>query len=98
MNLYIYTMIAVFIFFNIAFFIGQSQKNNGLIDIAWGSGFVVLAITSYLVSPVWTIRSSILTLLVILWGLRLAYHLFKRNWGKSEDYRYVAMRKVDKGR
>lgn len=92
MNLYIYTMIAVFIFFNIAFAIGQSQKNNGLIDIAWGSGFVVLAVTSYLVSPVWTIRSTIVTILVVLWGLRLAYHLFKRNWGKKEDYRYVAMR------
>ena len=33
MNLYIYSMIAVFIFFNFAFAIGQSQKNNGLIDI-----------------------------------------------------------------
>ena len=92
MNLYIYTIIAVFIFFNIAFAIGQSKKNNGLIDIAWGSGFVVLAITSYLVSPVWTIRSGILTTLVTLWGLRLAYHLFKRNWNRDEDYRYVAMR------
>lgn len=92
MNLYIYTMIAVFIFFNIAFIIGQLKKNNGLIDIAWGSGFVVLAVTSYLLYPDSTIRSTIVTILVMLWGLRLAYHLFKRNWGKDEDYRYVAMR------
>ncbi|MDY0236139.1 MAG: DUF1295 domain-containing protein [Gudongella sp.] len=92
MNIYIFTMMAVFIFFNIVFVIAQSKKNNGLIDIAWGSGFVVLAITSYLISPIWTIRSAIVTTLVTLWGLRLAYHLFKRNWNKKEDYRYVAMR------
>src|SRR5665648_192243 len=92
MNLYIYTMVAVFIYFNIVFAIAQSQKNNGLVDVAWGLGFVVLAITSYLIYPNSTIRSTIVTILVMLWGLRLGYHLFKRNWNKKEDYRYVAMR------
>ena len=74
------------------FFIAQSKKNNGLIDVAWGFGFVVAAITSYIVSNNNTTRGLIITVLVILWGLRLSYHLFKRNWNKPEDYRYVQMR------
>jgi len=92
MNLYLITLLVVFIFFNIVFFIAQSKKNNGLIDVAWGSGFVVAAVTSYIISHNNTNRGLIITILVVLWGLRLSYHLFKRNWNKPEDYRYVQMR------
>jgi steroid 5-alpha reductase family enzyme len=31
--------------------------------------------------------------LTLIWGLRLAIHIFVRNRGKGEDYRYRAMRK-----
>jgi steroid 5-alpha reductase family enzyme len=31
--------------------------------------------------------------LVSIWGLRLTWHIFVRNRGKSEDYRYLAWRK-----
>ncbi len=92
MENYLVTLLVLFIYFNIVFAIAQSKKNNGLIDIAWGFGFVVVAVTSYLISAEYTLRGSIITILVLLWGLRLSWHLFKRNWNKKEDYRYVAMR------
>jgi steroid 5-alpha reductase family enzyme len=34
----------------------------------------------------------IVTLLVLLWGLRLSYHILVRNSGKGEDFRYKAWR------
>ncbi|WP_422486920.1 DUF1295 domain-containing protein [Gudongella sp. DL1XJH-153] len=92
MENYLVTLLVLFIYFNIVFAIAQSKKNNGLIDIAWGFGFVVVAVTSYLISAEYTLRGSVITILVLLWGLRLSWHLFKRNWNKKEDYRYVAMR------
>ena len=33
-----------------------------------------------------------MTGLVTVWGLRLFYHIIKRNWGKPEDFRYANWR------
>ena len=37
------TLVAVFTFFNLFYLIAQLKKNNGLADIAWGLGYVVVA-------------------------------------------------------
>lgn len=84
-------LLVLFLYFNIWFYIGQIKKNNGLVDIAWGLGFVVVAVFTFFLSEKAS-NNYIITLLVSLWGLRLGYYLFKRNWNKSEDYRYVNMR------
>jgi len=73
---------------------GTLLKNNSIVDIGWGIGFVILAwILFFLRLPATLARVSI-TLLVSLWGLRLFYHILKRNHGKPEDFRYVAFRKA----
>lgn len=92
LKVYVGTIIALWVFFSIAFLIAQAKENNGLQDIAWGAGFVVVALFSYFYSDTKSINGLIITILVILWGGRLAYHLFKRNWNAPEDKRYVAMR------
>lgn len=89
---YAIVLAALLAFFTIAFVIAQKKKNNGLIDIAWGMGFVVAALTSLIITSEPSVRGFLLTSLVLLWGLRLSYHLFRRNWNKEEDYRYRAMR------
>ena len=66
-------------------------KDASIIDIFWGFGFVVVAITCLAVTPktpyVW-----LLAALPIIWGLRLTAYLARRNLGHGEDRRYVAMR------
>jgi steroid 5-alpha reductase family enzyme len=80
------------LFFTITFFVAKSQKNNGLIDIVWGLGFVVSALMSYFVgNPTGTVP-KVMTLLVTIWGLRLSFYLARRNLGKPEDFRYADMR------
>lgn len=81
------------IYFTGLFFWAQYLKNNSIVDIAWGLGFVLVAITGYLRMSEPTLVSKITLLLVSVWGLRLSLHLAKRNIGKGEDYRYVNMRK-----
>lgn len=86
------TLIAVFIFFNIFYVIAQLKKNNGLADIAWGMGYVVVAWTMVLTDNLTHIHQWVITGLVTLWGIRLFLHIGVRNWSKPEDYRYVNMR------
>ena len=71
----------------------DSQDNYGLVDIAWGLGFVVVGWTSLIVSGQLRLQTTIILLFVSVWGLRLFWHLVKRNWNSPEDYRYVNMRK-----
>ena len=93
MNIYIEILLVLLAFFFVVFLIGQAKKNNGLVDIAWGLGFVIVGVYSFFASEFQTERAIVITILVALWGLRLGYYLFRRNWSKAEDYRYVNMRK-----
>ncbi len=90
--MFFYNLILLFVYFCLFFFLAQKKKNNALIDIAWGLGFVLIAIVNYLFSA-FDIRSNVVFILILLWGLRLSYHLFLRNWNKEEDFRYQEMRK-----
>lgn len=92
LNVYIGTILVLWVFFTLVFFIAQSKENNGLQDVAWGAGFVVVALFSYFFSKTESLNGTVITIFVILWGGRLTYHLFRRNWNKPEDRRYVAMR------
>lgn len=80
------------IHFIIWFIISQIKKNNGLIDIAWGSGIVVSAISSLFISNEFNILKIVITIITVFWGLRLSSYLFVRNFNKPEDYRYQKMR------
>jgi steroid 5-alpha reductase family enzyme len=78
------------------FIIGQILRDNSIVDIGWGISFAILALYSLLRGISlngFGIRSFLVTVLVVLWGGRLAYFIGKRNIGKPEDFRYVNMRK-----
>jgi steroid 5-alpha reductase family enzyme len=68
-------------------------RNASIVDITWGLGFVVVAWVVRLQGDTNTTRQWLLVAMVTIWGLRLAGHLFVRNHGEPEDYRYRAMRK-----
>ena len=91
----IYSSVAsiLVVYFIIWFIIAKVKNNYGLVDIAWGLGFVVVAWTSFFTTNEWRTQSLAILLLVSAWGFRLFWHLFKRNWNSPEDYRYVRMRK-----
>lgn len=90
---FIYIYLILFVYFTVWFIIGQIKKNNSLIDIAWGMSFIVTAISSLVLGGHYQLTQWILLIVVILWGTRLSFYLFKRNWSKTEDFRYQAMRK-----
>lgn len=70
-------------------------KNSSIVDIFWGTGFVILAWVSFFLTPDgFLARKLLLTILVTIWGLRLSIYILVRNWGKPEDFRYQAWRKA----
>ncbi|MBE0700660.1 MAG: DUF1295 domain-containing protein [Acholeplasmataceae bacterium] len=79
-------------FFTLFFIIAQLKKNNGLADMAWGLGFVVVAASSLIFSQNINLLSITISVLVMLWGFRLFFYIGLRNWNKPEDYRYVQMK------
>ncbi len=82
----------IFIYFLIFFLIGTIIKNNSIVDIGWGFGFVVTAWGLMILSANITITKILVNVLVSLWGLRLFYHILRRNVFAKEDFRYQKWR------
>jgi len=67
-------------------------RDASIVDVCWGTGFVLLACLYCVLSPTLTPRSWLVAALITLWGARLSLHISRRNRGKGEDVRYRAMR------
>ncbi len=90
---YFYFLGATLIFYmSFWFFVSLIKKRNDVADVAWGLGFVLLTWTSFFISQEGDLRGLIVSLMVSVWGIRLASHVYKRNKGKEEDYRYKKWR------
>lgn len=92
----------VLVFVSAVFIDARRLGRYDIVDIAWGLGFIVVALTTCAWQPhaadggLW--RTLLVTALVAIWGLRLSLHIFLR-WRKSkeEDRRYQTMRASWKG-
>jgi steroid 5-alpha reductase family enzyme len=84
----------VVLFFILVFLISVIKKDNSVVDVAWGLGFVIAAVTSLWSTRLFFDRQLMVTALVTLWGLRLSIHIYLRNRGKGEDFRYKAWREA----
>jgi steroid 5-alpha reductase family enzyme len=85
--------ITIFVYMTAAFVLAQLLRDNGVVDIAWGLGFIVVAGSLFARAPGLFPAKALVLALVLIWGLRLATHIFLRNLGKPEDFRYAAMRR-----
>lgn len=88
-----YTSLAMVLGVFMLFWFGIAvvKRRNDVADIAWGLGFILMAWTSFYVGRA-SIVGAIVGLLVTIWGVRLARHIYRRNHGKPEDARYQAWR------
>jgi len=74
--------------------VSLALKNSSIVDIFWGTGFVVVVWAAFLLTPGgFEMRKWLISILVTIWGLRLSLHILWRNWGKPEDFRYQVWRK-----
>ena len=80
-------------YFTTFFIVAQIIKNNSIVDIGWGFGFVIGAWTTLLITSEATVLSYVIVGFITLWGTRLSVRLLRRNYGKPEDFRYAQWRK-----
>jgi steroid 5-alpha reductase family enzyme len=102
LNTLLVSLAVIFTYFTILFVVAQLLNNNSIVDISWGPGFVLVALIQTLIAinnGVPILYPLAIMLPVGLWGLRLFWHIFQRNVGKPEDFRYVNFRKgwIEKG-
>ncbi|HSK11719.1 MAG TPA: DUF1295 domain-containing protein [Phnomibacter sp.] len=75
------------------YLISLVAKRNDVADIAWGLGFVTIAVYLYFTHPSY-LHSQMLYALVVIWGSRLSFYIGKRNAQKDEDFRYRKWREA----
>ncbi|KQY62614.1 hypothetical protein ASD30_23120 [Nocardioides sp. Root140] len=71
--------------------IGHRLGKVSVVDTSWGLGFVLIALVAAVLGDGADWRRWLLFALVGFWGLRLAWHMHRRNHGQPEDARYAAM-------
>jgi steroid 5-alpha reductase family enzyme len=69
------------------------KKNAGIMDVAWGLGFIFVAKILLFAVDRPSVIHKLVVLLIYIWGMRLAAHILLRSWGKGEDWRYAKWRK-----
>jgi steroid 5-alpha reductase family enzyme len=87
--------VLLFIYMVLWFLLARARKRLDTVDTAWGLGFVVAAWSAAVQEP--TSRSLLIAVLVSIWGIRLANHIYQRSKNRGDDPRYVEMSKKWKG-
>lgn len=87
-----WNIVAIMIIMFTGWIISLIHRNVTIVDSLWGLGFVIIAVITFFLSQGYPIRKGLITILVVLWGIRLVIYLTWRNWGTGEDPRYGSMR------
>lgn len=89
--------LAAAVVMTVLFFLGRWLKRIDVVDAGWGLSFIAIALTGFWLQDGRLLRwdpQALVTLLVIIWGGRLAWHIGRRILSTShEDERYVELRK-----
>ena len=93
MNPFLLSAICIFCFMCFMFVIALIKKDNSIVDIGWGIGFIIVALVTLFYFGYERRSQKLVTFLTIIWGLRLSLYILLRNWGKPEDFRYAKWRK-----
>ncbi|MEI6899151.1 MAG: DUF1295 domain-containing protein [Bacteroidota bacterium] len=92
MNFIVDVAIVIWFYMTIVFLLAVLKEDNSIVDFFWGLGFILVAFYSMVSCHNLTLHNSLLNLMILTWGVRLSFHIFIRNHGKPEDFRYKAWR------
>ncbi|MGI8901200.1 MAG: DUF1295 domain-containing protein [Nocardioides sp.] len=87
------TLLVTVLVLSTTFLVALRVGRHAVVDVAWGLGFVAVALASYLLSAGAgdDVRRLLLLVLPTVWGVRLAWHIWRRSRGHGEDPRYEAL-------
>lgn len=70
----------------------MKKNRTDIADITWGPGFLLIAWTAFILSP-FSSFSLAINILITIWAIRLAVHVFLKNQKRKEDFRYQNLKK-----
>jgi len=84
--------IVVLVMMTLWYILALFLRRMDIVDIAWGLGFIGISFSIFFSQSEYTWRGLLIMLMVSVWGLRLARHLYSRISRSVEDKRYQAFR------
>jgi len=88
LNLLGIVALVILIYVHLVFAIALIIKDNSIMDIAWGAGFVIVSLVLLFYTDLISTRQLIITGLITVWGARLSGFIYARHRKRGEDYRY----------
>ncbi len=83
--------LAALAYMTLWFIYGTLKNRSDVADVAWGGTFIAAVLASLAIGPGST-SSLLATSFVIVWGLRLSFHIYSRNKNRPEDPRYKELK------
>ncbi len=88
-----YALAVAALYMTLGFVASIYKQRADIVDSLWGIGFIVLTgATFWHFNFLPSLRQIVIAVLVCIWGIRLARHIYHRNHRKPEDFRYQAWR------
>ena len=99
LQIYVIGALVILGFMTALWIISLILRNSSIVDIFWGTGFVIANWVYFALTPDgFPARKWLIVTLVTIWGLRLSLYILWRNWGKGEDFRYQKWREEAGGK
>lgn len=87
------SVLVIFAYMTVFFLYALYKKRNDIADIIWGPGFIAVAWTNIIVfEALQNVHAMLVASVITVWGFRLAIHIYLRNRGRDEDFRYKKWR------
>jgi len=94
-----WTVLTTVLVLGVTLAVAARAGKHAVVDVAWGLGFVAIALTTYLLSAGAGDdgRRALVLAMTAVWGLRLAAHIAWRSRGRGEDPRYAELMRGARG-
>jgi steroid 5-alpha reductase family enzyme len=87
------SLVVLLAYMSALFVVAMRLVNNGVADVGYGIAFIVVILATVLQVGSLTTVQWVIVALPLIWGVRLALRIGRKNLNKPEDFRYAAWRK-----
>lgn len=87
------SVLAVLLYMTALFAVALLRKDNSVADVGWGFGFLIVWVVTFVLESGGAPLQFLAGGLVAVWGVRLSAHIYLRNRGRGEDFRYAKWRR-----
>ena len=87
-SIFISSILLILIYMTGIFVLSLIKKDNSIVDVAYGVGFILLVISTNIISETQYLSADLVSILICIWAIRLSTRIYFRNKNKPEDFRY----------